>query len=591
MEAVEGREGGRGFGAAAGGGLVVLAACLAVIATTPGDAYWVNDCGNKALVAQRMVDTRFEQVAFDRPGAEFDSRGRWFPIPPPFALRRGEAFVSAYPAAYPALAAAGLATLGPRGLRLPAALGAAACAALFALWVAPALGCGVALVGALTLGLATPLFFYGVTVWEHSLTVALSLGAWLLLSGERIWRWAAAGVLIAAACWLREELVLMALALVAAAGLRGRPLRLVVALAVGASVPTAALLFFNAGFYGHPLGGHVAANLGADAGRAIFSGGADVSRLTAVPGLLGGFGHRPAERWVLGLLGLALPLAGALAPRRAREAAGLTLALAGVGLLAWGIACARMLNGATPLRELVLHNGLLLQWPMFVLAGLGARRVLHDAAFAALRTAALAGALFALLVVAAGMALPSGFGVQVGAGVHWGPRVLLPALPAFLLFALAAISGRPPAARLAWGALALAGILSTLLAMWFLTHQKLDGARFAKQLHALEPRVVLTSHPLLAQHLAALWEHKAMLLTADVASLRGAAQALQRGRERAFLFVGPAGAPLASWLPGIECASAFRYRGRPLHYLDLDVQECKSEDPASRPHRARRSSR
>jgi hypothetical protein len=591
MEAVERREAGRAFGAAAGGGLIVFAACLAVIATTPGDAYWINDCGNKALVAQRLLDTRFEQATFERPGAELDSQGRWFPIPPPFALRRGEDFVSTYPPAYSALAAAGLAALGPRGLRLPAALGAAACAALFALWVAPALGRGGALVGALTLGLATPLFFYGVTVWEHSLTVALSLGAWLLLSGERIWRWAAAGVLVAAACWLREELVLMALAMLAAAALRGRPLRLAGALVAGVSVPAAALLLFNASFYGHVLGGHVAANLGPDAGSAIFAGNAAVDRLTAVPGLLAGFAHRPGERWTLAFLGLALPLAGALAPRRVRDAAGLTLALAGAGLLAWGIAYTRMLSSETPLRELVLHNGLLLQWPMFVLAGLGARRVLHDAACAPLRTAALAGALFALLVVVAGMLLPSGFGVQVGAGVHWGPRVLLPALPAFVLFALATIAGRPPAARLAWGALALAGILSTLLAMWFLVHQKLDGARFAKQLHALEPRVVLTSHPLLAQHLAALWEDKVMLLTVDVASLQGAANTLQRSRERAFLFVGPAGAPLVSWLPGIECASAFQYRGPRLHYLDLDMQECRFEDPASRPHRAPRRGR
>ena len=54
------------------------------------------------------------------------------------------------------------------------------------------------------------------------------------------------------------------------------------------------------------------------------------------------------------------------------------------------------------------------------------------------------------------------------------------------------------------------------------------------------------------------------------------------------VFVGPAGAPLASWLPGIECASAFQYRGRRLHYLDLDMQECRFADPALRPHRAPR---
>jgi len=41
--------------AAAAAGLVTLAASLAVIAATPGDAYWINDEGNKALVAQRLL--------------------------------------------------------------------------------------------------------------------------------------------------------------------------------------------------------------------------------------------------------------------------------------------------------------------------------------------------------------------------------------------------------------------------------------------------------------------------------------------------------------------------------------------------------
>ena len=179
----------RGFAAAAAAGAGVLAACLAVIAATPGDAYWINDCGNKALVAERLLESGFRQADFAQPGRALDPEGRWFPIPPPFALRRGTEFVSAYPLAYPALAAPGLAVWGARGLRLPAALGAAAAAALLGACLAPVLGAAGALAAGLTLGLATPVFFYGVTVWEHAPALALALAGWLLLLQPKPLAW------------------------------------------------------------------------------------------------------------------------------------------------------------------------------------------------------------------------------------------------------------------------------------------------------------------------------------------------------------------------------------------------------------------
>jgi hypothetical protein len=230
------------------GGLGVLAACLAVIAATPGDAYWINDCGNKALVAERLLETGFRRAAFAGPDPALDPEGRWFPIPPPFALRRGAEFASAYPLAYPALATPGLAVWGPRGLRLPAALGAAAAASLLAAWLAPALGRGGAFAAALVLGLATPLFFYGVTVWEHAPAVALALAGWLLLAQPRPRAWCTAGVLVGAACWLREEMALMTPAVIAAALIGRAPPRRIAAFAAGAAAPLFALALFNQAF-------------------------------------------------------------------------------------------------------------------------------------------------------------------------------------------------------------------------------------------------------------------------------------------------------------------------------------------------------
>jgi hypothetical protein len=229
----------------------------------------------------------------------------------------------------------------------------------------------------------------------------------------------------------------------------------------------------------------------------------------------------------------------------------------------------------------VLHNGLLLQWPLLALAGLGIARVLRGSAWSGLRIGVVAGMLFMLSMLTAGILLPSGFGAQVGAGVHWGPRVLLPALPALVVLAAAGAVERPPVARLAWGALALAGVASSVLAVWFLAQQKLEGARFAERLRAEAPRVIVTTHPFLGQQLAALWKRKLLLLALDPPSLQAATLAIRRAGEPGFDFVAPAGTHLASAVTGIACSPQFEHRGRYLDYFDLDVERCGFAVPAS----------
>ena len=537
-----------GFAAAAAAGAVVLAACLAVIAATPGDAYWINDCGNKALVAERLLETGFRQADFAQPGRALDPEGRWFPIPPPFALRRGAEFVSAYPLAFPALAAPGLAAWGARGLRLPAAFGAAAAAALLAAWLAPVLGAG----GALAAGLAAGARDTALLLRRHR------LGA---RSGARARAGGLDPALAAAAPRLVRGGSARRCRLLAARGdgvdgARGdrrraacaRAAAAVAAFAAGAAAPLAALALFN-----HALLRRSArrACRGEPRRRGVRRPRAVAERFSALPGLLGGFGHGAGEQRVFALLALALPLAGALAPRRVRESSWLPLALAAAGLAAWAVAGARMLAGPSRLQELVQHNGLLLQWPLLAFAGLGIDRVRRDPAWSGLRVGVTAGLLFLGLVLAAGILLPSGFGAQVGAGVHWGPRVLLPALPALVVLAAAGLVGRAPAARLAWAALALAGVASSALSVWFLAQQTADGARFAERLRG-EGRARDRHAPsFLGPAAGRLWKERPMLLTLDAAALQAASLEVRRAGEPGFILIAPAGARLGSTLPGV----------------------------------------
>jgi hypothetical protein len=563
-------------------GAVAFALCLAVLVATPAETYWINDCGNKALLAERLLATGFRELGFDYPAAAIDPAASAFPIVPPFAVALDGGFLSVYPPAYPVLAAPFLAAFGPLGLRIPAALGVAACAGLLALWLGTAVGSAWALGAGAALALATPLFFYGITLWEHSLTVALGLGAWMLASRDAPARLFAAGLLVALACWLREELALLGIALAIACLVQTRRPAALLWLAAGAVVPAGSLLLANELAYGTPLGVHLLASGGlGGAASGMPEVGADPPARILVS-LLAGFGRDEVEAALLGAAALAALAIGWVAARRARWAAPALIAVTAAGLAAWLLGGARMFGAARPLAELVRYNGLLVQMPMFCLAGIGLHRVWSCPDYAGIRVGVLAGLLFLLFAVAIGAASGSSYGVQAGFGVHWGPRVLLPALPALVALAVAAVRpGDGPTPRhfavvspIAVAGLLAAGLLSSAHAVWFLAEQKADARSFQAAVRALAPRYVVTTHPLLAQHVSALWREKPMLLARDPRSLARAVADLRAGGVREFLFVVSRGAPLLSGIDALDCRLATRHRGPHLHYFDLDIQHC-----------------
>ncbi|MFQ5416143.1 MAG: hypothetical protein ACE5FL_03735, partial [Myxococcota bacterium] len=561
----------RGLVAAFGVGGAVLAVCAAFLLATPSDGFWINDCGSKALVALRLRETAFRDLALDHPARLVDPEARTFPIPAPYAVLRNGRFFSFYPPAYSALSTPWLAVFGLQGLRIPAALGLAICAGLLVVWLAPVLGAATAAAAGAGLALATPLFFYGVTVWEHSLTVALSLGAWLLASRPTPWRLIAAGLVVGLACWLREELALMGVALAIASVVRLRRAAPALWLAAGAALPAVGLLLLNASLFGEPLGLHVPGSADPAAG---------VPGWRVLASLLGGYGATSGEAVWLGAAALLAPPAGWWAARHGAGIPAFALAAA-VGLAAWAFGIAHLVAASEPLAELARYNGLLVQLPMLALAGVGAAAVWRNAELSGLRIGVLSGGIFLALACAAGFWSGSGHGAHTGFGVHWGPRVLLPAVPSIV--ALAVVAGREARrssaralrgmAAVAGALLVTAGVASSVEAGSFLAHQKRDAHAFAELLREQASRYIVTTHPMMGQHLAALWDLKPMLLVEDGPALSQAIGALGAAGVPDFLAVVPADAATIRWIPGLACRRAARYRGERLHYFDLDIQQ------------------
>ena len=153
-----------------------------------------GDEGVKLIEAQSLPSR-----ALTYPAGEMDSEGRFFPLRPPFAFRRDGKWYGLYPPAFPAVSKLGWMLGGFRGIFILPWLAAVVSVAL----------CGVlarsAWVAALS-ALTTPLLIYGTLHWEHSVAVAMVLGAILALRTPSWPRLVAAGLLIGAGPAIRTEL-------------------------------------------------------------------------------------------------------------------------------------------------------------------------------------------------------------------------------------------------------------------------------------------------------------------------------------------------------------------------------------------------
>ncbi len=552
-------------------GVLVFGVCLAVIRIPPVEPYWIVDNAAKAVMAERLVGSHFRDFSFEHPGGGIDPAGAFFPVPG-YAIPYADRFISIFPVTYSAVAAPLLALFGPTGLRVPAAFGASACAALLAIWLIPVVGRAWAVGAAMTLALASPLFFYGITVWEHSLTAALSLAAWMLATRRDLRRLLAAGGLIALAIWFRAELALMGVALASTLALRWRRALPLLALAAGALLPLIALLVFNHAVYGDWIGPHVSENVRpAD----VFSNlgmNAFAIRARVLMSLLAGLGSGGAESWALGLaLGLAWGTGMLAASRKASWGTWIALTLS---LATWAVGFREIIEAQRPLLALVRFNGLLVQMPLAGLAGAGFVVAWRSPDYSELRWGLLTGVVYIGITILVGISVHTAF----AAGVHWGPRVLAPAFPALVVLAVAALrdieSSRPRAAWAGAALLTVAGIASSALVAGLVVDQKSETAQLEQEIRSQAATVLVVHDAIFAQHLVGLWGDKEILRAPNRAALQKLRRYLGARGLESFLLFSPVNTGFGHGIANPACQVRARQHGRRVHYLDGEVLEC-----------------
>lgn len=480
-------------------GAAVLAAALAVglvyIAllawAVPLNGLWSGDQGAKLVQVVSLIRHRFTSGAIVEMGAAADPAGRFSALPALYTWRQGSAYYSIFSYPYAALTAPWFFLLGYAGLYVvPVA------ATLSALALAATLGARLGLRAAWSLvpilGLATPVGFYALVFWEHALATALAMGALFYATlacspSGRASRYAwIAGALAGLAWWFRAECLWLGPALLAGM-VWAKAGRQSVAWATGGLLvgllPMAAL---NLLVFGLPLGPQVAVNFatpGAGTPGALLAARGAIAATMLLDGPGRGLG------WLNAIVALALAATWAGRGRRWLIAGAASLALV---YLAW--------PGAK-----LLHTGLVAACPLALLTLSACRRTPMSRPAVRLLIGAAAVFICGVLLTA-----PNDGGSQ------WGPRYLLPALPALVIVGLVALDHPEASQRLprtlALSLLIAAGLLAGYQGVRVLRASTATSLRLIQVVNAQAAQPVLTDVWYAPQLLAPLYFERTILL-------------------------------------------------------------------------------
>ncbi|HEX3010059.1 MAG TPA: hypothetical protein VHO90_20825 [Bacteroidales bacterium] len=198
-----------------------LIACLAFILyfglalIKPSGIFWSLDEGGKWIYLENVLRTGNPSAALIYPGRELDSTLGNVPIF--FSLREGDQIYSWWPIGFPLITLPFYKLMGWGGLYLLPALGGAVIVLLSGLIVKMLNGqsCWAADTAAALVALATPVAYYSMTFWEHTLSTACVLMmAYLLLLNREQFSWRLlllAGAMGSLAVFFRQEAGLIAL--------------------------------------------------------------------------------------------------------------------------------------------------------------------------------------------------------------------------------------------------------------------------------------------------------------------------------------------------------------------------------------------
>jgi hypothetical protein len=474
--------------------LAVAALLVAIRITLPSGAFWISDAGNKNLVAKNFAAGGYRHISIGYPAADIDPTFRWFPAAGGHFRRLGGHYFSIVPWVFPLLSApfgtpwiplaAGIGIL----MMVPALLRAAGSDADPALAV-------------LVSAFATPLAFYSLDFWEHTLATLLATAAVVLLLRRAPWL---AGLAAGASIVIRDEGYVFLGAVIIALAV-SRELRVLTApVFAGAAIVVAPYWIAQWMIFGNPLGLHILAHA-ADEGVVL-----PLRLLRNVFYFLFQFHDRPAIAALL-----AVPAASAIVvgfrragPQNAEDWRGvIPAALAGLASLIGGILC---IIDPDPIVSTIWTQGLFLFLPLTALFLIRWRELVtgSDAMAVIARIAAIYILLMPLMLRAN------------WSGIVWGPRYFLTIIPLLVVLSLR---------RSKLAVVLIAVCFALEIHGLILLRRKLDATSRLAALVRTAPQAVISDVYWLPEELSALYFEKKFMqppddreLLAALATLRAA---------------------------------------------------------------------
>jgi hypothetical protein len=504
--------------------------------------FWSPDSAARFVQLESLDRSHGREIAIPYPAASLDPQGRYVPFGRWFHFARdGRQYVSYLPYF-------SLASVPPyRLLGFPGLAAIPAASGLAVVWVTyrllrrrvPAL----AGAGALTAGLGTPLVVYSGVFWDHALVAALSASALAALFAQvdrdrplSAWHVAGAGALLGAGLWMRSEMYVLAAAVVCAWAYASAPrerVRGIFFVLSGLAGPAVAVWVANLRLLGSPLGskGHELVTTrvaGAVQAASIRTSPSWISEKlgNAYYQLVSPDYYAFNERAVAGGLSLAvaLVLAGLLLRTGVSTRSRRTLAAGAVVALGTGVA---ILSGRTVI------SGLLPAVPLLILVLLPGGPARGERF------------LWATCGLFTGAVIVTG----THGGLQWGPRYLLPVVPALVWLAAFSVararSFAPemwPALRRVAGALAVLSVLTQASGVEQVWRATAVNARLNQWVRDLPAQVVVTPLEWVTTGAGPLYFEKSLMLVGSPEEFKALVADLARQRVKRWAYIPYSGA-------------------------------------------------
>jgi hypothetical protein len=508
--------------------LSVAAIYAATLFWLPADGFWVPDNGNKWIQVQTLIESGHRNYAIPWPGRELDPDFDRNPLANHFSVVHEGELYSVFSPVFPALAAPWVELLGSRSVYLlPFVAGVLLLVGVARMASALGLLASGRRDAVLLAGLCSPLWFYTVCFWEH--IVAAALAVWAVarmlefLEGAGAGALWSSGLLVAAAAWFRDQLLVLAAVMATVVFMEAVGTRLRSALVFSASVVVGLvpLALFQAWALGDPVGFHLTHgfHVGPESGLVERA----MKHMLERPRVLFHLFAASTPGIVSSVL-LTLPFGVAVLLHPKLSGRGFAIGVvftAGWSVLVSGVMWMGRATAASPIQWLLVTNGLFAAAPWCLLAGLRCRDT--DVDTPEWRGRRRLWLLVASYAVAYGLLSP----LRNAVGIHWGNRYLLVLYP-FLAVGAAATLHDLQRSRVAWarwaaaavlvGAVASAGL--QLLALDLLQRKKDFTRRLEAAVRERPEQVVVTPHWWVPQTLSGVFFERKIFHVEDDADRR-----------------------------------------------------------------------